>query len=158
MFFEKCSFLKKILDLWQNFLIFPLFFKLHKQINPILQKDILYLFSCTILGSFALSKTGYKRIYFDASEWSQYISKTTLFQSKSVIECGSACVAFGGCVLFVRDKESENCYLGHLDNVDTNYLTVESQEEEPQAVYLDLNTIGKLIFLNLRFSKKYLGK
>ena len=99
-----------------------------------------------LLGSFALLKTGYKRIYFDASEWSQYISKTTLFQSKSVIECGSACVAFGGCVLFVREKESENCYLGHLDNVDTNYLTVESQEEEPQAVYLDLNTIGKLIF------------
>ena len=111
-----------------------------------------------LLGSFALLKTGYKRIYFDASEWSQYISKTTLFQPKSIIECGSACVAFGGCALFVRDKESENCYLGHLDNVDTNYLTEESQEEEPQAVYLDLNTIGKFIFWKLRSSKKYLVK
>ena len=123
-------------------MIFPLFFRFQKQD----QKEIFLSFFLCLLGTFALLKTGYKRLYFDASEWSQYISKTTLFQSKSVIECGSACVAFGGCVLFVRDKESENCYLGHLDNVDTNYLTVENQEEEPQAVYLDLNTIGELIF------------
>ena len=69
-------------------------------------KGVCIFFLC-LLGTYALLKTGYKRVYFDASDWSQYISKTTLFQSKSVIECGSACVAFGGCVLFVRDKESE---------------------------------------------------
>ena len=101
-------------------------------------------------------KTGYKRVYFDASEWSKYISKTTLFHSKTIIECGSACVAFGGCDLFVKDKESKNCYLGDLDNVDTNYLTVESGEAL-QAVYLDLNIIGKF-FWNLGFSKEIFGK
>ena len=101
-----------------------------------------------LLGTFALLKTGYKRVYFDASEWSKYSSKTTLFRSKTIIECGSACVAFGGCDLFVKDKESKNCYLGDLDNVDTNYLTVESGETL-QAVYLDLNIIGKFDFLML---------
>ena len=101
-----------------------------------------------LLGTFALLKTGYKRVYFDASEWSKYISKTTLFHSKTIIECGSACVAFGGCDLFVKDKESKNCHLGDLDNVDTNYLTVESGEA-PQAVYLDLNIIGKFDFFML---------
>ena len=52
----------------------------------------------------------------------------------------------GDCILFVDEKTSKNCYLGHLNNVDTDFLTTTGESQDPQGVYLNLNTIGKLSF------------
>ena len=47
-------------------------------------------------------------------------------------------------MLFMEEKTSKNCHMGHLDNVDTDFLTVSSDSQDPQGIYLNLNKIGDL--------------
>jgi len=65
-------------------------------------------------------KNGYKRIYFDASDWPQYIMKTALFEHNGILECGAACGAENGCELFVGkvvNKRINRSLHPHLGNI-----------------------------------------
>ena len=47
-------------------------------------------------------------------------------------------------MLFMEEKTSKNCHMGHLDNIDTDFLTASSDSQDPQGIYLNLNKIGDL--------------
>ena len=70
------------------------------------------------------------------------LSKSTSFVTNGLIECGSVCSAIDDCLLFVEEKTSKNCYMGQLNNIDTNFLSSPSESMNPQVVYMNMNTIG----------------
>ena len=48
--------------------------------------------------------------------------------------------------IFLGDQTTQNCFLGHSDNSETDYLTGQS-ETESQAVYLNLDKICESYYL-----------